>query len=91
MNKADLIEAVAEKTGLTKKQVGAVIDSTVETIEDTVADGDKVEMIGFGSFEKRYRNARGVGGLGVCGAPHPIAETYVPAFKPGKRFKEKTA
>jgi DNA-binding protein HU-beta len=90
MNKADLIEAVAEKTGLTKKQVGAVIDSTVETIEDTVADGDKVEMIGFGSFEKRYRNAR-VGRNPQTGAPHPIAETYVPAFKPGKRFKEKTA
>lgn len=88
MNKTDLIEKVAEAAGLSKKDAGKAVDAFIETVEDTVAAGERVELIGFGNFESRHRNAR-TGRNPQTGAPVPIAETNVPAFKPGKRFKDK--
>ena len=58
MKKSDLISAVAEKTGLSKKDVAAVIDATIETIEEALKNGDKVSFIGFGSFEVVKRAPR---------------------------------
>ena len=58
MNKADLITAVAEKTGFTKKDVEQAINATVSSIEEALVGGDKVQLIGFGTFEVRERKAR---------------------------------
>lgn len=58
MNKSELITRVAEKSGLQKKQVTAAIESFVETVEETLAKGEKIQIIGFGNFEVRERAAR---------------------------------
>ena len=58
MNKGELVDAVAEKASVTKKQADAVLTATIETIVEAVASGDKVTLVGFGSFEPRERKAR---------------------------------
>lgn len=58
MNKGELVDLVAEKAGISKKQADSVISATVEAIMETVANGDKVTLVGFGSFEPRHRKAR---------------------------------
>ena len=58
MNKTELIAAVAEKAGLTKKDVEKVITATLETVKEVVAKGDKVQVVGFGTFEARARKER---------------------------------
>lgn len=87
MNKAELIEAVADKTSSTKKQANAMLDAILGTIVDAVADGDKVVLVGFGSFESRDRLARD-GRNPKTGEPMKIPATVVPAFSAGKDFKE---
>ncbi|MEM8641507.1 MAG: HU family DNA-binding protein [Cyanobacteria bacterium P01_G01_bin.54] len=90
MNKGELVDKVANATGITKKDVDKVITSTVEAIMDAVADKDKVTLVGFGSFEPRERKAR-EGRNPKTGEPMTIAATVVPAFSAGKLFKEKVA
>lgn len=87
MNKADLIKAVSEKTGLNHKQASEAIEAIVETITDTLAKGEKVQLIGFGTFETRKRAAR-KGRNPQTGAELEIPASTVPAFKPGKALKE---
>ena len=58
MNKGELIDAVAEKANVTKKQADAVLTAAIETIVEAVSSGDKVTLVGFGSFESRERKAR---------------------------------
>ena len=58
INKTELVAAVAESTGVSKKETAAVIDATFEKIAATIAEGDKVQLIGFGTFETRDRAAR---------------------------------
>ena len=58
MNKSELISKVAEKSGLQKKQATAAIEAFVETVEETLAKGEKIQIIGFGNFEVRERAAR---------------------------------
>ena len=58
MNKTDLIAAVAEKTGTTKKNAGTIVDAVFETISEALSAGDKVTLVGFGTFEVRDRAAR---------------------------------
>lgn len=87
MNKTELIAAVAEKAGLTKKDVEKAITATLETIKEKVADGDKVQVIGFGTFEARTRKER-VGKNPRTGEEVKIAAATVPAFKAGKAFKD---
>ena len=58
MNKADLIAAIAAKTGDTKKAAEATVNAFVETVTDALVKGDKVQLVGFGSFEVRKRAAR---------------------------------
>ena len=87
MNKGDLINKVAEKTDLTKKDCGKVVNETFEAIKETLADGEKVQLIGFGTFETRKRQAR-EGRNPATGDAIQIPETTVPAFKPGKQLKE---
>jgi len=87
MNKAELIEAVAAKTSTTKKQANAMLDAILDTIVDAVADGDKITLVGFGSFESRDRVARD-GRNPKTGETMKIPATVVPAFSAGKEFRE---
>jgi DNA-binding protein HU-beta len=87
MKKAELIEAVASKTGLSKSDVDAVIKATIETITEAVAKGDKVSFIGFGSFELTTRAAR------KAKVPNTDKIVEVPEsksvkFKVGKQLKD---
>lgn len=87
MNKAELIDAISEKTSVTKKEADAVLTAALETIIEAVAGGDKVVLVGFGSFEARDRAER-EGRNPKSGEKMVIPATRVPAFAPGKQFKE---
>ena len=86
-NKAQLIESVAEKTGLTKKDATVAVDSVFSSIQGFLKNGEKVQLIGFGNFEVRQRAAR-KGRNPQTGAEIQIPASKVPAFKPGKALKD---
>ena len=86
-NKAQLIDTVATKTGLTKKDATSAVDAVLETIQDLLKKGEKVQLIGFGNFEVRERAAR-KGRNPQTGAEIQIPASKVPAFKPGKALKD---
>jgi DNA-binding protein HU-beta len=90
MNKAELIQSAATKAGVSQKQVETVLNATLETIVETVATGGKVVLVGFGSFEARARKERD-GRNPKTNEKMLIRATTVPAFSPGKQFKESTA
>ncbi|MDR3395353.1 MAG: HU family DNA-binding protein [Parasulfuritortus sp.] len=90
MNKSELIDAVAAKTEMTKAAAGRAVEAVLEVISETVAKSDSVAVIGFGTFEARKRAARN-GKNPKTGEVIKIAATTVPAFKPGKAFKDKVA
>ena len=90
MNKGQLVDRVANKTTVTKKQADAVITAAIETIMEAVSEGDKVTLVGFGSFESRERKAR-EGRNPKTGDKMEIPATKVPAFSAGKLFKEMVA
>ena len=77
MNKTELVAAVAEKTGLTKKDAEKALCALIETVKEEVAKNEKVQLIGFGTFEARKR-----------GEAIEIPAATVPAFKAGKAFKD---
>ncbi|HLS02976.1 MAG TPA: HU family DNA-binding protein [Beutenbergiaceae bacterium] len=87
MNKSELANAVAEKTNLSNKDAAAAVNAVLSIIEETLANGNKIALTGFGTFETRKRAAR----IGVKpGTSERIeipASTY-PAFKPGKNLKD---
>lgn len=87
MNKTELITAVAEAAQVSKKDTEAVIKATFEQIEKAMAAGDKVALIGFGTFETRERAAR-VGKNPRDGKEVQIPACKVPAFKAGKSLKD---
>lgn len=88
MNKKELISNVSEKTELTKKDVESVLNAFIETTKETLEDGEKVQITGFGTFETRKRKAR-IGRNPKTGKEIQIPETIVPAFKVSKTFKER--
>lgn len=90
MNKGELVDAIADKTGVTKKQADAVLTAALEAITEAVADGDKVTLVGFGSFDRRERSAR-EGRNPKTNEKMDIPATRVPGFSAGKVFKEKVA
>lgn len=90
MNKGELVDDVAKKASVTKKQADAVITAVIETIMEAVSEGDKVTLVGFGSFESRDRKER-EGRNPKTGEKMEIPATKVPAFSAGKLFKEKVA
>ncbi|NJN22141.1 MAG: HU family DNA-binding protein [Leptolyngbya sp. RL_3_1] len=90
MNKGELVDKVADKADVTKKQADAVITAAVEAIMETVSTGDKVTLVGFGSFERRDRKER-EGRNPKTGETMVIPATKVPAFSAGKQFKEMVA
>ena len=87
MNKAQLVEKIAADTKLTKAQTELVLDHTLEVIKKTVAKGDDVKLVGFGTFSRGKRKAR-AGRNPQTGAAITIPASKVPRFKPGKEFKE---
>ncbi len=87
MNKTELINAVAEKSSLSKKDATSAVDAVFEAITDSLQNGDKVQLIGFGNFEVRERAAR-KGRNPQTGDEIEIAASKVPAFKPGKALKD---
>ena len=90
MNKGELIEVIADKADVTKKEAELVLSATLETIIESVSEGEKVSLVGFGSFEKRHRKAR-TGRNPQTGEELTIAATDVPGFSAGKGFKETVA
>lgn len=88
MHKTDLQRAVSEKTGMTLKDTAAVIDAAIATIQETVADGVKVSITGFGTFEARDRKERQGQNPRKPGEKITIPATTVPVFKAGKEFKD---
>ena len=87
MTKTDLVSAVAEKASLTKKDAGAVLDALIEEIIGAVKKGDRVQLVGFGTFELRERAAR-TGLNPQTKEQIEIPASKAPAFKAGKAFKD---
>ncbi|MBC1221075.1 HU family DNA-binding protein [Nostoc sp. UCD121] len=90
MNKGELVDAVAAKTNITKKQADEVISAFLSVITEAVANGEKITLVGFGSFERRERSER-EGRNPKTNEPMTIPATKVPAFSAGKQFREKVA
>lgn len=90
MNKGELIDKVAEKASVTKKQADLVLSAALDSIVEAVSEGEKVTLVGFGSFECRSRKAR-EGRNPKTGEKMEIPATKVPAFSAGKLFKDKVA
>lgn len=90
MTKAELIDKIADKTGLTKKDSGRALDAVFEAITEALAQGQRVQLVGFGSFEVRKRAAR-KGRNPQTGREIQIAARVVPAFKAGKALKDAVA
>ncbi len=87
MNKEELVKEVAKKAKVSQKAAADVIAATLETVTKTVSKGQKVTLVGFGTFEPRKRAARS-GRNPQTGATIKIAAKTVPAFSAGKKFKE---
>ena len=87
LSKKDLINAIHEKHELPKTQVTAIVNDVFDTIVDAVAEGTKVQLIGFGNFEARERAERS-GRNPQTGEAITIASKKAPVFKAGKAFKE---
>ena len=87
MNKAELIAAIAAKTGDTKKVAEATVNAFVETVTDALVEGDKVQLVGFGSFEVRKRAAR-KGRNPQTKEEIKIPASKAPVFKAGKALKD---
>ncbi len=87
MNKTDLVNAVAEAGEFTKKDSAVAVDAVFAAISNALKSGDKVQLIGFGTFEVRQRAAR-TGINPKTKEPIQIAASKVPAFKPGKALKD---
>lgn len=90
MNKVELVAAVAEKAELSKKDAEKAVAAVLAAIEEAVAAGDKVQLVGFGTFEVRERAAR-TGRNPQTGAEIKIAASKQPVFKAGKAFKDTVA
>ena len=88
MNKAELVNAIATKTGATKKAAEESVNAFVSVVSDALKKGDKVQLVGFGTFETRKRAAR-KGRNPQTGAELKIPASKAPSFKAGKALKEK--
>ena len=87
MTKAELITAIAADTGLTKKSAGAAVDAFVDAVSGALAKGEKVQLVGFGSFDVKQKAAR-MGRNPQTGAAVKIPARKAPKFKAGKALKD---
>ena len=81
MNKQELVANVAEQAGLTKKDAEKAVNAVFETVKNALAEGDKIQLIGFGTFEVKGRNPR-------TGKEINIPASKTPVFKAGKALKD---
>ncbi|MBO7682468.1 MAG: HU family DNA-binding protein [Clostridia bacterium] len=87
MNKTDLVNAVAAETGFTKKDAEKAVAPVLDSITDALKAGDKVQLVGFGTFEVRNRAAK-QGHNPRTGEPMTVPASKLPAFKAGKALKD---
>ena len=87
MNKTELVTALAKKSGVSKKDAEKVLNAFLETVQEAVKADDKVQLVGFGTFESKARAAR-EGKNPQTGEKIKIAACKVPSFKAGKAFKD---
>ncbi len=87
MNKTELVDSIAEKSGLSKKDSEKALSALIESVEDALVSNDKVQLVGFGSFEVKKRAAR-KGRNPQTMEEIDIPESNVPTFKAGKDLKE---
>jgi DNA-binding protein HU-beta len=90
MNKGELVDKVAEKANVSKKQADAILTAAIDSIMEAVLEGNKVTLVGFGSFEPRQRQER-EGRNPKTGEVMTIPASKVPAFSAGKLFKDKVS
>lgn len=88
MNKQELITAMANKSGMTKKDADKAVNAFVNVVKDALIDGEKVQLMGFGTFEVRERAARKGRNPRNPQEEIDIPASKLPAFKPGKSFKD---
>jgi DNA-binding protein HU-beta len=88
VNKSELIASMAEKSNLTKKDAEAALKSFIDSVQEALGKGEKVQLVGFGTFEARERAAR-VGRNPRTKEEITIPASVVPVFKAGKEFKER--
>lgn len=86
MTKADLVESVAEKTGLTRTDVAEVVDKFLEAIKQSLEGGNNIEIRGFGTFKIKHRKSRKARNPRT-GEEVPVPDRKVPVFKPSSEFK----
>ena len=87
MNKTELVEAIAAAADITKAEANKALDAFIDNVTETLKKGDKVTLIGFGTFETRERSAR-TGRNPQTGTEIQIAASTTPAFKAGKKLKD---
>ena len=87
MTKAELCARIAEQAGLTKKDTLEILNLTLDAITDTLASGERVQLVGFGSFEVKERSQR-IGRDFRTGEPTVVAPTKAVQFKPGRNLKD---
>jgi len=90
MNKAELLNTLAEQTGQAKEEIAKTLDALMDTVAATLAKGDKLLLVGFGTFEIRRRAAR-PGRNPQTGEPIQIEAATLPSFSPGKLLKDRVA
>jgi len=90
MNKTELVAAIAEKAGLSKKDAEKALSAAIETVSEAMASGEKVQLVGFGSFETKTRAAH-VGRNPRTNEAVEFPAKTVPVFKAGKALKDKVA
>jgi DNA-binding protein HU-beta len=91
MNKNGLVAEIAKRTGSSKADVARMIDSSMDVIRETVARGDRVSLVGFGTFERKRRNKRIARNPRRPETPIVVPARDLPWFIPGKEFKEMIA
>ena len=87
ISKKQLVDQIAAKTDATKTDINTILDAYIDVVKSNVAEGNKVQLVGFGAFELRHRAAR-KGRNPQTGKEIEMAASNVPAFKPGKSFKD---
>ena len=91
MNKSGLVAEVAKRRDANRADVAAIVDETMSVIKDTVAKGERVALVGFGTFEKRRRNRRVARNPRKPDVPITVPARDVPQFTPGQAFKQVVA
>jgi DNA-binding protein HU-beta len=87
MNKGGLVAEVSKRTGLSKAEVGRVVDATIDAIRDSVVEGERVTLADFGTFERKHRNQRIARNPRRPDVPITVPARDLPSFTPGKEFR----